>query len=107
MDVFEYHPDNPDLLELSNHVRQSGSYYRDPAVAPRRLDRPQDQVRFELGRLVRGRQAGLRGPARGGPPLARLPHRQPVHLRRAVPPSPAPGVSEISYEVSGLRVYRP
>ncbi|CCK24871.1 hypothetical protein BN159_0492 [Streptomyces davaonensis JCM 4913] len=34
VDVFEYHPDNPDLLELTNHVRHSGSYIRDSAVRP-------------------------------------------------------------------------
>lgn len=34
VDVFEYHPDNPDLLELSNHVRQGHSYLRHPAVRP-------------------------------------------------------------------------
>ncbi|MEU9735982.1 beta-glucanase [Streptomyces sp. NPDC048002] len=34
VDVFEYHPDNPDLLELTNHVRRSGSYVRDDAVSP-------------------------------------------------------------------------
>lgn len=34
IDVFEYHPDNPDLLELSNHVRSAHHYYRDEAVRP-------------------------------------------------------------------------
>ncbi|MCF4136173.1 beta-glucanase [Streptomyces sp. Tue 6430] len=34
IDVFEYHPDNPDLLELSNHVRAAHRYHRDDAVAP-------------------------------------------------------------------------
>ncbi|MFJ5775300.1 beta-glucanase [Streptomyces sp. NPDC093094] len=34
VDVFEYHPDNPDLLELTNHVRRSGRYIRDAAVRP-------------------------------------------------------------------------
>ncbi|MFI6035094.1 beta-glucanase [Streptomyces sp. NPDC051315] len=34
IDVFEYHPDNPDLLELSNHVRPAHRYHRDPAVRP-------------------------------------------------------------------------
>ncbi|MDI1452836.1 family 16 glycosylhydrolase [Streptomyces sp. ATE26] len=34
IDVFEYHPDNPDLLEFSNHVRGGGSYFRDDAVRP-------------------------------------------------------------------------
>ncbi|MFC8508014.1 beta-glucanase [Streptomyces sp. NPDC057411] len=34
VDVFEYHPDNPDLLELSNHVRGTYHYHRSPAVRP-------------------------------------------------------------------------
>ncbi|MFB7666217.1 beta-glucanase [Kitasatospora sp. NPDC056138] len=36
VDVFEYHPDNPGLLELSNHVRNGNRYWTDPtgAVAP-------------------------------------------------------------------------
>ncbi|MFI9771147.1 beta-glucanase [Streptomyces sp. NPDC052415] len=34
VDVFEYHPDNPNLLEFTNHVRRSSSYVRDSAVAP-------------------------------------------------------------------------
>ncbi|MEU2778200.1 beta-glucanase [Streptomyces sp. NPDC007162] len=34
VDVFEYHPDNPDLLELTNHVRQGNSYVTNPAVRP-------------------------------------------------------------------------
>jgi hypothetical protein len=34
VDVFEYHPDNPDLLELTNHVRGGSSYVHDDAVRP-------------------------------------------------------------------------
>ncbi|KJK59924.1 beta-glucanase [Saccharothrix sp. ST-888] len=36
VDVFEYHPDNPGLLELSNNVRNGHRYWTDPtgAVAP-------------------------------------------------------------------------
>ncbi|MEU1278024.1 beta-glucanase [Streptomyces sp. NPDC005805] len=33
IDVFEYHPDNPDLLELTNHVRRTQRYVRRPDVA--------------------------------------------------------------------------
>ncbi|MFC6594886.1 hypothetical protein [Kitasatospora paranensis] len=37
VDSFEYHPDNPNLLELTNHVRPAGTYVTDPAtVAPGR-----------------------------------------------------------------------
>ncbi|MFD9128770.1 hypothetical protein [Kitasatospora sp. NPDC059571] len=31
VDSFEYHPDNPNLLELSNRVRRGAKYYRGPA----------------------------------------------------------------------------
>jgi len=36
IDVFEYHPDHPDVLELSNHVRGAQRYWNDAsgAVAP-------------------------------------------------------------------------
>lgn len=27
IDVFEYHPDNPNLLEFNNHVNEAGTYY--------------------------------------------------------------------------------
>lgn len=37
VDSFEYHPDNPHLLELSNHVNSASTYYTDAdAVAPDR-----------------------------------------------------------------------
>ncbi|MCX4880900.1 family 16 glycosylhydrolase [Streptomyces sp. NBC_00847] len=35
IDTFEYHPDNPNLLELSNHVNDACTYYTDAdAVVP-------------------------------------------------------------------------
>lgn len=35
IDSFEYHPDNPNLLEFTNHVRSGGDYYTDAStVAP-------------------------------------------------------------------------
>lgn len=39
VDVFEWHSDNPDLLEFTNHTEQgghAGHYYRDPEVGPGR-----------------------------------------------------------------------
>lgn len=37
VDVFEYHPNNFDLLELTNRVRPAGTYYRDPeSIGPGR-----------------------------------------------------------------------
>lgn len=32
VDVFEYHPDNPNLLELSNHVAGTSHYYSNPSL---------------------------------------------------------------------------
>ncbi|GAM24515.1 hypothetical protein SAMD00019534_076900 [Acytostelium subglobosum LB1] len=35
IDVFEYHPDNPNLLELSNHVNKASEYYTNAStIAP-------------------------------------------------------------------------
>ncbi|GAA0700641.1 hypothetical protein GCM10010193_64260 [Kitasatospora atroaurantiaca] len=34
IDVFEYHPDNPGTLELSNHVKGGYRYWQDPTVTP-------------------------------------------------------------------------
>lgn len=35
VDIFEYHPDNPNLLEFSNHVNEAGTYYTDSsAISP-------------------------------------------------------------------------
>lgn len=37
VDSFEYHPDNPHLLELSNHVNRAATYFTDAdAIAPGR-----------------------------------------------------------------------
>ncbi|MEU7723206.1 beta-glucanase [Streptomyces tibetensis] len=34
IDVFEYHPDHPGLLEFTNHVRGTNRYHHDQAVGP-------------------------------------------------------------------------
>lgn len=35
IDIFEYHPDNPNLLEFTNHVNGGGTYYTDSgAISP-------------------------------------------------------------------------
>ncbi|MEV6314049.1 beta-glucanase [Streptomyces sp. NPDC051776] len=34
IDVFEYHPDNPHVLELSNHVRGGGHHHAAPDIRP-------------------------------------------------------------------------
>ncbi|MFF4659161.1 beta-glucanase [Streptomyces sp. NPDC001381] len=107
IDVFEYHPDNPDLLELSNHVRGGGFYHRDPAIRPGAwID-----LRVEFGRRsvvwwVNGKQvfADRQGVGRGW--HAYLIVNLSVCAGRYHPP-PTPRTTEMSYEVQRLVVLRP
>ncbi|MFI5617004.1 beta-glucanase [Streptomyces sp. NPDC051567] len=106
VDVFEYHPDNPDLLELSNHVRSGNRYYRDPAVRPGAWV----DLRVEFGRSsvvwwVNGVRVFSDGRGVGRGWHAYLIVNLSVSAGR-YHPAPAPGVTEMAYEVSGLRVYR-
>ncbi|MFK0221193.1 beta-glucanase [Streptomyces vinaceus] len=107
IDVFEYHPDNPDLLELSNHVKGASHYHRDPAVGPGRwVDL---KVEFGSGSVVwwvNGKQvfADRRGVGRRW--RAYLIVNLSVCAGR-YHPAPDRAVSEMSYEVAYLRVIRP
>ncbi|MFE0704173.1 beta-glucanase [Streptomyces sp. NPDC058872] len=106
IDVFEYHPDNPDLLELSNRVRNRYHYFRDPAVRPGAwID-----LRVEFGARsvvwwVNGVRAfdDRRGVGRSW--RAHLIVNLSVCAGR-YHPAPDQEVSEMSYEVTELRVYR-
>ncbi|MFJ8668819.1 beta-glucanase [Streptomyces sp. NPDC093600] len=107
IDVFEYHPDNPDLLELSNRVRGGHLYYRDPSVQPGAWV----DLRVEFGARsvvwhVNGARvfADRRGVGRRW--RAYLIVNLSVCAGRHHPP-PEPGASEMSFEVSDLRVHRP
>ncbi|MFJ3922048.1 beta-glucanase [Streptomyces sp. NPDC090022] len=107
VDVFEYHPDNPDLLELSNHVLAGSShYYRNAAVRPGAwVDL---EVKFGADSVVwwvNGTRvfADRRGVGRRW--RAYLIVNLSVTAGR-YHPAPDPAVSEMSYEVSALRVYR-
>ncbi|MFJ7272401.1 beta-glucanase [Streptomyces sp. NPDC099050] len=106
IDVFEYHPDNPDLLELSNHVREAHRYHRDPAVRPGGwID-----LKVEFGRSsviwwVNGDRVFSDGRGVGRSWSAYLIVNLSVCAGR-YHPAPEPGVTELSYEVTGLRVYR-
>ncbi|WP_439333419.1 hypothetical protein [Streptomyces cahuitamycinicus] len=91
IDVFEYHPDNPDLLEFTNHVRGTNRYHHDPAIRPGAWGGPAYRLRHPLSGLVAQRQAGLHRRTKGGPDLARLPHRQPFRMRRSISPRTAIG----------------
>ncbi len=106
IDVFEYHPDNPDLLELSNRVRGRHLYFRDPAVQPGAWV----DLRVEFGARsvvwwVNGARVfdDRRGVGRSW--RAHLIVNLSVCAGR-YHPAPDPDTSEMSYEVAELRVYR-
>lgn len=106
IDVFEYHPDNPDLLELSNHVRTAHHYHHDSAVHPGALV----DLRVEFGARsvtwwVNGAPAFSDGRGVGGHWRAHLIVNLSVSAGRYHPP-PRPDVSEMSFEVPMLRVHR-
>ncbi|MEU2391688.1 beta-glucanase [Streptomyces sp. NPDC007369] len=107
VDVFEYHPDNPDLLELSNHVRGGSHYYRNPAVEPGGwVDL---KVRFGTRSVVwwvNGTRVYADRSGVGRRWRAYIIVNLSVCAGR-YHPAPEPDVSEMSYEVSDLRVYRP
>jgi hypothetical protein len=107
IDIFEYHPDNPDLLELSNRVRGGHLYYRDPAIRPG----GEVELAVEFGSRsvvwwVDGKRvyADRRGVGRRW--RASLIVNLSVCAGR-YHPAPEPEVSEMSYEVFWLRVRRP
>ncbi len=106
IDVFEYHPDNPDLLELSNRIRGRHLYYRNAAIRPGAWV----DLRVEFGARnvvwwVNGARVfdDRRGVGRSW--RAHLIVNLSVCAGR-YHPAPDPGVSEMSYEVAQLRVYR-
>ena len=107
IDVFEYHPDNPDLLEFTNHVRRANHYHHDEAVRPGAwVDLRTVFGSRSVDWWLNGRRVFADG--RGvGRTWVRLPHRQPLCMRRALPPAPQPETTEMSYEVSHLIVRRP
>ncbi|MFF3504539.1 beta-glucanase [Streptomyces sp. NPDC003247] len=107
IDVFEYHPDNPDLLELSNHVRDAHRYHRDEAVRPGgwidlRVEFGSRTVVWSLnGRRVFADHRGV-----GRDWHAYLIVNLSVCAGR-YHPAPDPEVTEMSFEVSALTVRRP
>ncbi|MGV9423283.1 beta-glucanase [Streptomyces sp. NPDC003656] len=107
IDIFEYHPDNPDLLELTNHVRGSNSYFRDRAIRPGAWV----DLRTEFGAAsvvwtVNGTVAfaDRRGTGRGW--HAYLIVNLSICGGRYHPP-PARATTQMSYTVSSLLVRRP
>ncbi|MFI8519954.1 beta-glucanase [Streptomyces sp. NPDC085481] len=107
VDVFEYHPDNPDLLELSNHVRGTHLYHRSPAVRPGGWIR----LRTEFGARsvvwsVDDVEVFADGRGVGRSWHACLIVNLSVCAGR-YHPAPDPQTSEMSFEVRDLRVFRP
>ncbi|MEU3430685.1 beta-glucanase [Streptomyces gardneri] len=107
IDIFEYHPDNPDLLELSNRVRGTHRYHRSPSVRPGGWVK----LRTEFGARsvvwwlddVRVFADG-RGVGHGW--HAYLIVNLSVCAGR-YHPGPEADADEMSYEVRDLRVFRP
>ncbi|MGW6538533.1 beta-glucanase [Streptomyces sp. NPDC055051] len=107
VDIFEYHPDNPDLLELSNRVRGTHLYHRSPAVRPGGWVR----LRTEFGARsvvwwVNGAKVFSDGRGVGRSWHAYLIVNLSVCAGR-YHPAPDPGTTEMSFEVPELRVFRP
>ncbi|TXS44367.1 glycosyl hydrolase family protein [Streptomyces sp. t39] len=106
IDVFEYHPDNPGLLELTNHVRGAQRYFSDPAIRPG----AQVDLRVEFGSgsvvwWVNGRRVFADGRGVGRRWRAYLIVNLSVCAGRHHP-APDEDVTEMSYAVEHLRVHR-
>ncbi|MEU3463487.1 beta-glucanase [Streptomyces sp. NPDC006733] len=107
IDVFEYHPDNPGLLELSNHVRGAHRSYTDASVLPGAwVDL---QVEFRARSViwwVNGRRvfADRKGVGRGWHAYVIV--NLSVSAGR-YHPAPEEGVTAMSYEVAHLTVHGP
>ncbi|MEU9229347.1 beta-glucanase [Streptomyces massasporeus] len=107
IDVFEYHPDNPDLLEFTNHVRGTNRYHHDEAVRPG----AQVNLRTVFGSRsvdwwLNGRRVFADGRGVGRSWHAYLIVNLSVCAGRYHPP-PQPETTQMSYEVSHLVVRRP
>ncbi|MGW2821910.1 beta-glucanase [Streptomyces sp. NPDC001443] len=106
VDVFEYHPDNPDLLELSNHVRDSYRYVRDAAVRPGGVvDLGVTFGARSVSWTLNGRQVFADGRGVGSRWRAHLIVNLSVCAGR-YHPAPDPEATEMSYEVRSLVVHR-
>ncbi|MEU0896546.1 beta-glucanase [Streptomyces massasporeus] len=107
IDIFEYHPDNPELLEFTNHVRGTNRYHHDEAVRPG----AQVNLRTVFGSRsvdwwLNGRRVFADGRGVGRNWHAYLIVNLSVCAGRYHPP-PQPETTQMSYEVSHLVVRRP
>ncbi|GHH77260.1 hypothetical protein GCM10018793_24880 [Streptomyces sulfonofaciens] len=106
IDVFEYHPDNPDVLEFSNHVNGGCHYYRSPAIRPGAWV----ELKVEFGAScvawwVDGRLAHADGTGVGEHWNAHLIVNLSVCAGEHHP-APEPHVYDMAFEVSRLHVSR-
>ncbi|MFI6809054.1 beta-glucanase [Streptomyces luteogriseus] len=107
IDVFEYHPDNPDLLESTNHVRRANRYHHDEAVRPAaRVDLRTVFGSRSVDWWLNGRRVFADGRGVNRTWYAHLIVNLSVCAGRYHPP-PQPETTEMSYEVSHLVVRRP
>lgn len=107
IDVFEYHPDNPHLLEMSNHVRGAHRSYTDASIYPGAwVDLKVQFLTRSVTWWVNGTRvfADRKGVGRGW--HAYLIVNLSVSGGR-YHPKPRPAVSAMSYEVAYLRVHGP
>ncbi|RDG36374.1 LamG domain-containing protein [Streptomyces corynorhini] len=106
IDVFEYHPDQPRLLELSNHVRGASRSYGHPSIGPGAwVDL---KVEFRSRTViwwVNGALAFADGRGVGPGWYASLIVNLSVCAGR-YHPAPDPAETTMSYEVASLRVLR-
>ncbi|WP_328931058.1 MULTISPECIES: beta-glucanase [unclassified Streptomyces] len=106
VDVFEYHPDNPDLLELTNHVREGQMYLRHPAVSPGAVvDLGVTFGRRSVVWSLNGTRVFADGRGVGSGWWAYLVVNLSVCAGR-YHPGPDPGTTELSYRVENLTVRR-
>ncbi|MEV6400023.1 beta-glucanase [Streptomyces sp. NPDC051907] len=107
VDVFEYHPDNPDLLELSNRVGDRGHCYRHEDVRPgARIELTVEFGAKSVVWWVNGAQAYADRAGVGRHWRAYLIVNLSVCAGTHHPP-PDATASAMSYEVDALRVFRP
>ncbi|MGW3818203.1 beta-glucanase [Streptomyces sp. NPDC005046] len=107
IDLFEYHPDNPDLLELSNHVRGTHRYYRDEAIRPGAwVDLVVEFGAHRVVWWVNGTRAFADRRGVGRTWRAYLIVNLSVCAGR-YHPAPPPEISEMAFEVAHLHVRRP
>ena len=108
VDVFEYHPDNPGVLELSNHVealRTSIETLRS-GPAPKSWCGSSSAPRSVVWSVETGCGSSPTGGASDAG-LGSVSDGEPVRVRRPLPPAPDPATTSLSFEVGRLRVYRP